>query len=186
MNEVKQDTTKSDKVVRAYQERTCTLERFKGGFSGTWEATIDKFFSLLCPARESDWIPGWKVEILHSDAGGYVSERCVFRTKKSSSDGGGVWIFTGYRKNSFIEVVRFQEELILNVRVEAEDNGDGTVTGTWNVVASALSEKGNKNVEKMRKRVSMEAKLLPKVVKHYLETGKIIKKVSLAFDMVHG
>jgi len=183
MNNSAFDTTKSQKIAQAYQERTEKLERSKSSFSGTWETNMDTFFPLLCPAREADWIPGWKTEILHSDANGYVSDKCIFKTDKSNPAGAGIWMFVGYEKNKYVEVVKFNSDFILNLKIVAKDNGDGTVTGTWNIIASALTKPGNKEVEKMRKMISSEAKILPKVIGHYLKTGKQIKKSSLILGM---
>ena len=179
------DTIKSEKIVQAYIKRETKLERMTAEFSGIWETTLDEFFPLLCPAREADWIPGWDCEVLYSNAEGYASEKCIFKTEKSNPAGEGLWTFTGYKKNSFVEFVRFQPDMLLHVRITTNDNNDGTVMGTWNVTATALTEKGNKEIDKMRKRVNQEAKVLPKVVGHYLKTGKVIKKTSLLLGIAH-
>jgi hypothetical protein len=179
------DTARSDRIVQAYQEKEGKLKSLSFGFSGTWETTLDDFFPLLCPAREADWIPGWEADILHSDSKGYVSEKCIFRTVKTNPTGEGLWVFTGFKKNEYVEFVRFQPNMILHAHIDARDNGDGTVTGTWEITASALTEPGNQEAENMKKMVKREQTMLPKLIEYYLKKGKCLSKPSLAIGRLH-
>ena len=180
---VKYDTTRSDKIVNRFLSRTQKLEQIRMSFSGTCETDIDTFFALLCPAREADWIPGWNAEVLHSDNGGKIANDCIFRTDKSNVFGEGIWIITAVVKNEYVDLVRVHENLVMHLKVNVKANDDGTVTGTWNIVASALNQKGNKEVAKLKKHVDIKS-VLPKIIEHYLKTGKQIKKVSLGASIV--
>jgi hypothetical protein len=64
-------------------------------------------FPLLCPVRESEWLPGWSAEMLHS-ASGVAELGCVFRTR----DHGGqerVWTIT--RHDAAAGIVQFSQFL---------------------------------------------------------------------------
>lgn len=169
------DTTRSEKIAQAFQERKQRLRSFRKSFSGTWKTNLDTLFPLLCPAREADWIPGWDAEILHSDdAKGYVAEKCVWRTEKDNAAGGGIWILVGLVPNEYVEFVQIDGDMILNGRVTTVDNGDGTVTGTWDAFCAALTEAGNKAVDAMEEQTKVESSVLPQCIEHYLTTGKRI------------
>ena len=180
---VKYDTTRSDKIVNRFLNRTQKLKQIQMNFSGTCETDIDSYFALLCPAREADWIPGWNAEVLHSDNGGKTAIDCIFRTDKSNVFGEGIWIITAVVKNEYVDLVRVHENLVMHLKVNVKANDDGTVTGTWNIVASALNQKGNKEVAKLKKHVDIE-RVLPKIIEHYLKTGKQINKASLGVSIV--
>ncbi len=44
------------------------------------EAPRDLVFSLLCPVRERDWLPGWQADVVYSKSG-QVEDGCVFRSR---------------------------------------------------------------------------------------------------------
>jgi hypothetical protein len=45
------------------------------------QASIQQVFSLLCPKREEEWIPGWECQTLWSKSG-YNEEGAIFKTAK--------------------------------------------------------------------------------------------------------
>ena len=171
------NTSKSDKIVERYRQRVDKPMRKFQRFSGTWPTTVEELFPLFCPAREADWIPGWDCELIYTDSG-YAEEKCVFRTGKSNSAGDGVWVFTGYEKNKFVEFVRFQEDVLTHAKITVTDNNDGTVTATWNVITTALTERGNKEVGKM-KEGDQRHDVHSKLIDHYLKKGETIKRSAL-------
>lgn len=180
----KLDTTKSDQIVQRFRQSPFKSKRNVQTFSGTFETTVEDLFSLFCPAREADWIPGWDCELVYTDSG-YAEENCIFRTDESNSAGDGLWVFTGVEANRYVEFVRVQQDLVTHARITVDDNGDGTATATWNVISTGLTEKGNEQIEGM----SAEAHSGPlvKMIEHYLKTGKTIKRPALALGMVaHG
>ncbi|MCG8482066.1 MAG: hypothetical protein MJA31_02050 [Clostridia bacterium] len=181
---VNHDTTRSDKILNKFLNRTQALEQIRMNFSGTCETDIDTFFALLCPAREADWIPGWNAEVLHSDNGGKTAIDCIFQTDKSNVFGEGVWIFTDVIKNKCVDLVRVSKNLTMHLKVDVKVNDDGTVTSAWNIVASALNQKGNKEVASLKKHVGIESTVLPKIIEHYLKTGKQMNKASLGVSIV--
>lgn len=177
------NTSKSDKIVARYRQRADKPVRKVQSFSSTWSTTVEELFPLFCPAREADWIPGWDCELIYTDSG-YAEDKCVFKTDKSGSAEDGVWIFTGYEKNKFIEFVRFQQDVLTHTKITVTDNHDGTVTANWNIVATALTERGNREVGKM-KEGNQRHNVHSKLIDHYLKKGETIERSTLERHLSH-
>jgi hypothetical protein len=142
---------------------------------------VEELFPLLCPTREADWIPGWDCELVYTDSG-YAEEDCIFKTDESSIVGDGLWVFTGFETNRYVEFVRVQQDLVTHARVTVIDDNDGTVTATWHVVSTGLTEKGNDRLDRMSS--GAHAGPLIEMLEHYLKTGKTIKRSALVLGMV--
>lgn len=172
------DTSKSDKIVQRFRQNSFQSKRKRILFSGTWETTVEEFFPLLCPAREADWIPGWDCDLIYTDSG-YAEENCVFRTDRSNSVGDGLWMFTGFKVNDYIDFVRVQQDIVTRARITVSDDGDGTVTATWDILYTGLTEKGNEEIVKLSEEPPTQAAPI-KMIDHYLKKGKTITQASLA------
>jgi len=177
------DTSKSERLVKNFLQHEPKYKRKIQEFSGTFETTPEKIFPLLCPAREADWIPGWDSELIYTKSG-YAEDKCVFRTNKSNSAGVGLWTFTGFKLNEYVEFVRFQRDMLLHCKICLTQNKDGTTTATWKTISTSLSEKGNQEIERM----SVDKKHNPiiQLMDHYLKNGKMISKLSLIKNKIHG
>jgi hypothetical protein len=179
---IRRDTSKSDRILERFRQSSFKSRRKRIAFSGTWETTVEELFPLLCPTREADWIPGWDCELIYAESG-YAEDNCVFRTDKSNAVGDGLWMFVGFQVNDYVEFVKVQEDIVTRARITVSDNGDGTVTGTWNVLCTGLTEKGNREVDKMSEE-DPHSSALVKMIEHYLKEGKTIKPAALAMGMV--
>ena len=179
------DTTRSETLVRDFKQKEPKLLRKKVEFLGTWEAQREDIFPLLCPAREADWIMGWDCEIIYSSTG-YAEDKCVFKTEPSNPHGGGLWTFTRYEKNEFLDFIRVLENILLHVRITLKDNNNGTVTATWEVTPTALNEEGNKEVDGLVNGIEKGVEVLHLMIDHYLKKGEMIPKTSLFLKAAHG
>ena len=177
------DTSKSDRIVQRFRQRTFKAKRKVQRFSVTLETTVEELFPLFCPAREADWIPDWDCELVYTDSG-YVEKDCIFKTDESNAIGDGIWVFSGFEANRYLEFVRVQEDMVSHAHLAVTDNNDGTVTATWNVVNTGLTEKGNKQVDKMLAEGDPHGGALTKMLDHYLKKGKTAKRSSLIGGMV--
>jgi hypothetical protein len=175
------ETQNSEKLYKQFSKKDQPFLRKCQEFTGTWNATVEEFFPLLCPAREADWIPGWECELIYTDSG-YAEDMCVFKTDKNSSMGEGIWAFVGYQKNEFIEFVRLQEDMVTHAKIVVKDNQDGTVSGTWKITQTALTKQGNLKLSRMGK---TDGKPLIKMVDYYLTKGKTISKTLLGINVLH-
>jgi hypothetical protein len=170
------DTSRSERLVQNFLQREYKYKREIQEFTGIFETTPDKIFPLLCPARETDWVPGWDVDLIYTNSG-YAEDKCVFHTKKSSSASEGLWTFTGFKLNEYIEFVKFQQDILVHCKVSLSQNNDGTTTATWKTILTSLSEKGNKEIEKMVD--NKQHTTIFDVMDYYLKNGKMISKHSL-------
>lgn len=166
------DTSKSDKILQDYLKQEPKFLRRSYRLSGTFDATPEEIFPLLCPTREADWIPGWTTQLIYTESG-YAEEKCIFKTDGSNPVGEGIWTFTGYKLNEYIEFVRFRKDIMMHVRIPLIQNKDGTTTATWNVVSTALNKKGNKMVAQMPQGDIGEGPHVD-MINHYLKTGKML------------
>ncbi|MBN1813081.1 MAG: hypothetical protein JXA14_14690 [Anaerolineae bacterium] len=175
------DTSKSDQIVQRFRQRAFKSKRKVQRFSVTLETTPEELFPLLCPAREADWIPGWGCELVYTDSG-YAEENCIFKTDESNAFGDGLWVFTGFETNRYVEFVRVQKDLVTSARITVTDNDDGTVTATWNMISTGLTERGSEQVDRLSDGTHSGA--ITKMLGHYLKTGKTIKRSALVLGMV--
>lgn len=166
----KMDTKKSEKLVKSYFDRKIKYNRKVHTFAVDVKTTVEDFFPLLCPSREADWIPGWDCDLIYT-SDGYAEDKCVFTTDASNSVGEGIWTFTEFKQNEFIAFVRFQEDILTHCKITVSDNQDGTITATWNVTQTALSEEGNRIINNLTEKSSHSAGL-EKMLTYYLQNKK--------------
>ena len=54
--------------------------RIKHSFTQSIKGTPEQVFPLLCPVRETDWIPGWTTDWVISNSG-LAEQNCIFQMK---------------------------------------------------------------------------------------------------------
>ncbi|MFW9990257.1 MAG: hypothetical protein ACFFC3_16575 [Candidatus Odinarchaeota archaeon] len=177
------DTSKSEKIVNDYFQYEPKYKRKIHTFSGTFDTTPEKIFPLLCPAREADWIPGWDCKLIYTESG-YAEDKCIFQTGKSNHVGEGLWTFTGYQLNEYVEFVLFQQDVLTHSKINITQNKDGTSTTTWTRILTALSEEGNKKIDSLPVGDDNSNPII-EMIDHYLKKGKHISKLSLNMKMAH-
>jgi len=175
------DTLRSENLVEEFLQNKPKYKRKAYEFSGTFETTPEKIFPLLCPAREADWIPGWDAELIYTKSG-YAEDKCVFRTNKSNPAGEGLWIFTGFKLNECVEFVKVKKDILLHSKITLTPNKDGTTTATWKTISTALSEEGNKEIEKISDK---NHNAIIHVLDYYLKNGNMISKHYLLNNKIH-
>ena len=69
--------------------------RIKHSFTQSINGTPGQVFPLLCPVRETDWIPGWTTDWVVSDSG-LAEQDCIFQTPPRPGAGGAasIWVIT--------------------------------------------------------------------------------------------
>jgi len=176
------DTSKSERLVQNFLQDEPKYKRKIQEFSGIFKTTPENIFPLLCPAREADWIPGWDSELIYTKTG-YAEDKCVFRTNKSNSAGEGLWTFTGFKLNEYIEFVRFQQDILLHCKISLTQNKDGTTTANWKTISTSLSEKGNKEIDRMTDKIKQSP--IVHLMDYFLKNGKMISKHSSIMNKIH-
>jgi hypothetical protein len=91
-------------------------------------------------------------------------------------------MFTGFEANRYVEFVRVQNDLVTHAVITVTDNDDGTVTATWNIISTGLTERGNEQVDRLSDGTHSGA--ITKMLGHYLKTGKTIERSALVLGMV--
>jgi hypothetical protein len=146
-------------------------------FTQTNPATPERVFPLLCPVRETDWLPGWEYQLIHSDSG--VAELgCVFTTPNGDSKGNPtqrVWIATEYDPKAFrIAYVWFDSGVMvshLEIRLTAA--GSNSTHTHIRRTYTTLSPEGNRELEKYDKAwFEVGMRRWENSINHYLTTGE--------------
>ncbi len=135
------DTQRSTEVIKSWEERVDQLKKESFTIERTFRTPPEELFSLICPTREYDWIPGWSCELLHSSSG-YAEYGAAFRTTFRGQE--ELWVCTRYEPNEAIGYSITYEGVAAKLDVSFTDNHDGTVTGRWVVSTSPLTEDKNR------------------------------------------
>jgi hypothetical protein len=144
----------------------------------TNQAPPDKVFPLLCPVRESDWVPDWKYGLIYSQSG--VAELgCVFTT--ANDDGSeSTWLCTDYDAEHFRIAYAWitPGQVACQIRIQLGPGPDSTTRAHIAYSYTGLSPSGNKEVERFTAdwfRAKMEG--WEQAINHYLVTGKLMATV---------
>lgn len=141
----------------------------------TNSAPPERVFPLLCPVRETDWVPGWQYRLIYSKSG--VAELgCVFITPNEDATE-TTWILTEYDPQALrIAFAWVNPGLVAaQIRMFLESSGENTKAHI-HYTYTGLSSAGNLEVERYdenwfrHKMQSWEA-----AINHYLCTGTRIE-----------
>ncbi len=143
----------------------------------TWEipAAPEEVFPLLCPVRETQWIPGWSCELIYSNSG--VAEKgCIFTTS-FPGDGEEVWVISRHEPESgHFEAARFVGgSRVVTVEVSLSSSDGRSTRLVWVQTVTGLDASGNEYLEavpEQTRQAHMDA--LGKMLAHYCETGKML------------
>ena len=150
-------------------------------YTQTNQAPPDKVFPLLCPVRESDWLPGWQYRLIYSDSG-TAELGCVFTTPTPPNSAGGraaetTWIVTEYDPSAFrIVFVWFDPGLVVTeINIQLTPAEQGTTRTRIRYRYTGLSPEGNRELA-THDRKWFEAKMQnwENTINHYLRTGEKI------------
>jgi hypothetical protein len=138
-------------------------------------APPQKVFPLLCPVRETEWIPGWKYRMIYSQSG--VAEAdCVFTTPDAAGSE-TTWVVTDYDPAQFrIGFVWMRPGMVVcRMAIQLEEAAQGTTRTLIHYTYTGLSPAGNEEVERYNTqwfRHKMAA--WETAINQYLKTGKLI------------
>ncbi len=141
------DTIRSQRMAKAFLARKQPFRRKIQVYERRLDAEAELVFPQLCPTREVDWIDGWEADLIWTTTG-YAEPDCIFTTPPNAMFGGSLWVFTRLEPNRLLEAVRIIENNVVeHLKIELEDNGDGTCASTWTLKFTALNEAGNAFVD---------------------------------------
>ncbi len=151
----------------------------------TIAAPPERIFPLLCPIEEYKWIDGWDCELVYSESG-VVEDHCIFREEMSprlfGSSAPATWITTLHDPDHFRRhFVILNDELVRKAEVSIEDSGDGVSTVRWTAVATTLNQKGNQGFPDLKPKLQLMLSLLGSSLRHYCETGEMLRSSDDSF-----
>jgi hypothetical protein len=157
-------------------------ERIRVTQEGRINAPANRVFPLACPYEEYKWIEGWDCDIIRSESG-KIEDGCIFTEKRSvpllhdSDDGATTWYAVLYDPEDFrLHFVLVTPISIIRYEIEMEDRGDDTTDIKLGLTLTALNERGNTFIDRGGKgRVSAMLTGLGHMLKHYCETGEMLK-----------
>jgi hypothetical protein len=147
-------------------------------FTQTNPAPPDKVFSLLCPVREAEWVPGWNYQLIYSDSG--VAEMgCVFTTIPSDIPNAKLtWMTTDYDPAVYriAYICIHPEHVLAELRIQLAADGENTRTHIQ-FRYTGLSAAGNREIETYdRKWFEKKMHGWKSAISHYLLNGTLISQ----------
>jgi hypothetical protein len=159
-----------------------TARRIQTTQQGQIHAPVDLVFPLACPYEEYKWIDGWDCDIIYSQSG-KVEDGCIFTETRSmpmlyDAEGGATtWYAVLHDPDDFrLHFVLLTDISIIKYKIEMEAAADGTTRIKLDLVLTARNERGNTFIATDgRKNVSAMLMGLGHMLKHYCETGEMLK-----------
>jgi len=136
-------------------------------------------FPLLCPVRETDWVPGWQYRMIYS-LSGVAEVGCVFATP--NEDGSEtIWIVTEYDPSALRVAFAWVNPGRVAARISSSlaGNSSGTTLAQICYSYTGLSDEGNREVEHYNPDwFADKMQSWQKAINHYLRTGKLLDAVT--------
>lgn len=139
----------------------------------TWKSTPDRVFPLLCPVRETDWIPGWDPQLVVSNTG-VMEHDCIFVEPATPND--AIWIVTSYDPNRFVEMYRTVPGVTVSkFSIKLEATQDNATSAFVTYEHTAIGDEGEKIVDGFTADSFAEfMSHFDAAINHYLTTGSKI------------
>lgn len=136
------------------------------------DAPPTRVFPLLCPVRETDWVPGWDPSLVLSTSG-VAEPDCVFIMP---SDGGeAIWVIT--RHDPSAHVVEFVKvtpgRTVGRIEITLRPDGPQRTVADVTYQYTALSEDGEAFVHDFTEEAYIDfMQAWERQLNHYLHTGE--------------
>jgi hypothetical protein len=144
-------------------------------YTQTNHASPQIVFPLLCPVRESDWVPEWQYRLIYSKSG-FAEEGCIFTTPNSDRTE-TTWVVTEYDPASFHVgfVWMWPNQVAARINIGLTATPMGTTRASIHYAYTGLSIEGNREVGRYSE-AWFEGKMRgwEAAINHYLTTGKKI------------
>jgi hypothetical protein len=145
-------------------------------------APAGKIFTLLCPVREYEWIDGWDCSLVFTGSGtneeGCIFIEAIMGPVLAGSPVSSTWITNRYdEENRHIQFVIFVHDLaVVRYDVTLTDRGNGLTRAEMKFEITAMNDEiGRLSDEEIKARLMGIVDFLVKALKHYCETGEMLK-----------
>ena len=151
--------------------------RVKHNFTQSINGTPQQVFPLLCPVRETDWIPGWATDWVISNSG--LAERdCIFQTpsRPGAEGAASIWVITHHDADAFeLEMIKVTPAFTVGkLQVSLCAQGKAATNVTIAYEFTSLGPLGDKYLEGFTAQWYEEfMKVWEGQMNYYLETGEV-------------
>ena len=139
-----------------------------------WHATPDQVFPLLCPVRETEWIPDWNPRLVVSKSG-FMEQDCIFIESGQFPE--AIWVVNQYALNHYVEMYRILPGVTVSkfsIRL-AEGAKNNTTQAELSYAHIAISSEGNEFIKGCsNKEMETTMNHFNEAINCYLSTGKKI------------
>lgn len=102
-------------------------------------------FPLLCPVRETEWVPGWAPVAIFTRSG-YAEPDCVFITGEEETEPETIWVITERDEVAFrLEMIKVTPGMTVGrIRIALEPDGEMGSIATVTYSYTAMSADGER------------------------------------------
>lgn len=151
--------------------------RIKHSFTQSIKGTPEQVFPLLCPVRETDWIPGWTTDWIISNSG-VAEQDCIFQTPARPGAGAAsVWLITHHDREAYaVEMFKVTPgftvgKLQISLSLQDENMTNAAITYEF----TSLGPSGDAYLESFTMQWYKKfMQVWEDQMNHYLVTGELI------------
>jgi len=157
--------------------------RVKHSYTQSIKGKPEQVFPLLCPVRETDWIPGWTTDWVISNSG--LAERdCIFQTPPRPDAGGtaSIWVITDHDREAYeVEMIKVTPGFTIGkLEISLSSQGPTTTNATIVYEFTSLGPLGDTYLETFTAEwYEKFMRVWERQMNHYLETGELINEPDL-------
>jgi hypothetical protein len=157
--------------------------RVKHSYTQSINGTPGQVFPLLCPVRETDWIPGWTTDWVISESG-LAEQHCIFQTPPRPGGGGQptVWVITRHDADAFeVEMIKVTPAFTVgHLQISLAARGETGTSATIAYEFTSLGALGDKYLEGFTAQwYEAFMQVWERQMNHYLETGELTTEPDL-------
>ncbi len=139
--------------------------------------TPAQVFPLLCPVRESDWIPGWRTDWVISESGA-AEQDCIFQTPPRDGAGGAasIWVITRHDAKALeLEMIKVTPGYTVGkLQISLSARGRSGTAATISYEFTSLGQAGDAWLDEFTPQWYVAfMQVWEKQMNHYLETGEL-------------
>ncbi len=123
-------------------------------------AAAERIFPLLCPVRESEWIPGWTCQMIFGHSG-LAEKDCVFVTRQAGEPA-TVWVNSLHDPQALVvEYIRITPDIrLVRIRIGLAALTPDSCRMEFGFAYTALGEPGNRELQTLAEQDGREAREL--------------------------
>jgi hypothetical protein len=151
--------------------------RIKHTFVQSIKGTPEQVFPLLCPVRETDWIPGWTTDWVISNSG-VAEQNCIFQTPpRPGADGtASIWVITRHNADTFeVEMLKVTPAFTVGkLQISLSAQTKGITNATISYEFTSLGSLGDAYLDGFTAQwYEKFMNVWEEQMNHYLETGEL-------------